>query len=349
LTEAKRDFPFLRKVNWESERSKVRVNGGGNNTANQPVAQKAKPVLNSTSKLEEWKRLHSASSAPPKYDFSTGRKARVQEFKKARKEQGDAKAAAETLAGIASHSVPPVEKSEKSRQNDTAVENPYARSFSTSRRSTATSKRAASVEAAAEEDVASSSDSSDDDSPMVKPQKPQLSLDRAARAAKRAAAAADTTQPAENSDPSSTRKRRKKSNHTEDDASSSSSGKLDDSEGAEGKTPAKPASKRERKQAAANDSGIGEEGNANDSAYDSDEWTLPEKEVTPQKKKITFEERVKLCQAFKVNNGHLNIPTSKSKAKGDDDYGLGKWVETMRRNYRDFFNGELVNKGRNNN
>ncbi|KAK1743835.1 hypothetical protein QTG54_005432 [Skeletonema marinoi] len=60
--------------------------------------------------------------------------------------------------------------------------------------------------------------------------------------------------------------------------------------------------------------------------------TPPEKEVTPQKKKITFEERVKLCQAFKVNNGHLNIPTSKSKAKGDDDYGLGKWVETMRRN-----------------
>mmetsp|Transcript_29012 Transcript_29012/g.58264 ORF Transcript_29012/g.58264 Transcript_29012/m.58264 type:complete len:914 (+) Transcript_29012:122-2863(+) len=349
LTEAKRDFPFLRKVNWESERSKVRVNGGGDNTANQPVAQKAKPVLNSTSKLEEWKRLHSASSAPPKYDFSTGRKARVQEFKKARKEQGDAKAAAETLAGIASHSVvPPVEKAKKSQRNDTAAENPYERSFSTSRRSTVTSKRAAAVEAAAEEDDASSSDSSDDDSSMVvKPQKTQLSLDRAARAAKRAAAAA-TAQPAEHSDPSFTRKRRKKSNHTEDDASSSSSGKLDDSEGAEGNTPAKPASKRKRRQAAANNSEIGEEGNANDSAYDSDEWTPPEKEVTPQKKKITFEERVKLCQAFKVNNGHLNIPTSKSKAKGDDDYGLGKWVETMRRHYRDFFNGELVNKGRNN-
>lgn len=368
LNEAIQDFPFLKDVNWGLERNKVRVNNnnsGGVSTTNQPVVQQnAKPILNSTSKLEEWKRLH--TSTAPKYDFSTGRKVRVQEYKRARKEQGEAKAAAETLAGIANTSVvvpptPVVAKAKKRRQDDAGV-NPNARSWTTKGRTTATSKRAAAVETAATSanNSSSSEESSDDDSSMVKT---PATLDRAARAAKRAAASTSTTtaQPAEKSDPTPTRKKQRKTKHTDDDASSSSEEDSDGEEEAEEKTPAKPVSRserlamRKRKQAAANDSDSEMEEKQkcdDDAAYDSDEWT-PQKEEEeevkkPHKKMITFEERVKLCQAFKINNGHLNIPTSKDKAKGGDDYGLGKWVERMRRNYHDFFNDELVNGGKGN-
>ena len=342
MFQAWQTFPFLLSpgVNWVVERNNVRLLNAlqtSNQVAQQATLENAfnnymakktpeaedqsnKPILNSMTKLEEWKKLHSSSPTPPKYDFSkAGRKERVKKFKKARKEKAASNAAAETLTGIANNTVvEPAAKAKKRRQGGEPGENPYARKFLTSKRTSVTSQRAT----ATKESVTYRSESSDDESIV---QVLQPTLDRAARAARRAAAAeASTTVQSK-----------------EDSEKSPPAGNLkNDEDNDVEETPAKAASKPAAKSASKSAKKKRKRYDESDSD-DSEEWTPQPRQI---RKQLTFDERLKLCKAFKVNNGHLNIPTSTNKARGVDDYGLGKWVQSIRQGYRDLINGVLDTK-----
>eukprot|EP00986_Skeletonema_menzelii_P000963 scaffold268_cov140-Skeletonema_menzelii.AAC.16 len=300
FTTATRDFPFLTSVAWEVECKKVRDNNihaaAQNSQMNQQAAAPAQNNPSLEEGFEQWVKLHSEKTKPS-YDFSKGGKERREQYKKARKEQRDADNAAETLKAIANGEDPSPPKP-KRKKVAAVVDNPYERKFirttAKGRRSSVSRRAVTEGVGAVEEGGASAKDNGE---LADNGEDNNTSTPASDSTTKRAVEEED---PAEAGDDTSMTESPKKYQIRSDDE--------DDND---------------------------EEDDEDDGAGDdsSDEWKPSSTSSTKKYHKITFEERLKLCHAFKVEHGHLNILAAKN------DYGLASWAKIIRRNYRVFLSG----------
>ena len=303
FTAATRDFPFLTSVAWEVECKKVRDNSihaaaqYSHSQMNQQAAAQAQHNPSLEKGFEEWMKLHSEKTKPI-YDFSKGGKERREQYKKARKEQRDADNAAETLKAIANGEDPSPPKP-KRKKVEVVVGNPYERKFI---RTTAKGRRSSVSRRAATEGVGA--------------------VDEGGTSAN------DNGELADNGE----------DNNTSTPASGSATKRADEAEedAGEGRSMTESPKKYQIRSDDEDDNDeVDDDDDGADDDYGVDDDSSEEWKPSSKKKyhKITFEERLKLCHAFKVEHGHLNILAAK------DEYGLASWAKIIRRNYRLFLSG----------